>query len=205
MFRRTDFALRPSIGVTPQDQSGMLATLAPDVVMHILQNLTLIETWNCGTLNRHLRQLVQQEVERRIQRFLQSTFGDNSSSFMEIVHSTGAAVMGSCLLRLFYSQFQRMECDLPPTIIVPSENFISLHLFLLALSDVVSFERTWLRQGYKSVCNVKWVYDLKVTLLSACFQLSNATVREKTYLLQCCAQSTRTHSLSLSLRKQLSK
>ena len=69
--------------------------------MLILQNLTLVETWNCGTLNGQLRLLVQQEVERRLRHFLQSTFSDNSSSFMEIFRSTAAAIMGSCLLEMF--------------------------------------------------------------------------------------------------------
>ena len=165
LFRRMEFPLRPSLGPTNDLHSGKLASLAPDVVEEILQNLNLVDTWNCGGLNRHLRLIVQQEVGRRVRRFLQSTFGQQADSFIKILRNVGGSVTGCCLLGLFYSPARTIEDQLPPTIIVPADMFSSLHLFLLALDDMTSFESTWLPQCYRTVCNGKWLYRFRVTYL----------------------------------------
>lgn len=157
-----EFDLRPSVASDPLVPTGKLASLAPDVVVEILQHLPLFETWNLGGLNRHLRLIVQQEVGRRIRHYLQSAFHHNSVAFMDKLRDVGGALMGWGLLELFYAKPRGNEVYLPPTVIVPSYNFNTLHLFLLALTDMVSFEHTWMQQGYRSVCNGKWVYHLRV-------------------------------------------
>ena len=163
LFRRMEFPLRPSLGATNDRHSGKLASLAPDVVEEILQNLNILDTWNCGGLNRHLRLIVQQEVGRRVRHFLQSTFTRQVDSFIEILRTVGGTVTGWCLLGLFYSPARTMEYQLPPTIIVPADRFSNLHLFLLALDDMTSFESMWLPQCYRTVCNRKWLYHFRVT------------------------------------------
>ena len=79
----------------------------------------------------------------------------NAVAVMKKLRAVGGAVMGCSLLEVFYTTCQQTREHHPPTIIVPAENFNDFH-------DVTSFERTWLEQGYRMVCNGKWVYHLRV-------------------------------------------
>ena len=155
--------LKPRLNAALQLRQGRMATLAPDVMLLILSNLSMTDVWILGSLNRHLHALAQSEVRRRIQRYVDAHFGVHSETFMDVLRVTGGAVFGASLLELVYFASDDQAFNLPPAIVVPGEFFNSLHLFNVGLGNFVAFETTWLPQACRPICKGKWLYYLSVS------------------------------------------
>ena len=155
--------LKPRLNAAPQLRQGRMATLAPDVMLHIVSNLSMTEVWKLGSLNMHLRALAQSEVRRRIRRYVDAHFGVQGETFMDVLRITGGAVFGASLLEVVYFANDLQDFNLPPAIVVPGDFFDSLHLFIVGLGNFVAFERTWLPQACRSICKGKWLYYLSVS------------------------------------------
>ena len=85
---------------------------------------------------------------------------------------------GTALLEIFYRLPLQKKGYLPPMVIVPMQNFDSLHLFLLSINDVETFERTWLPERYRRVCNGKWLYHIRVRN-TVCDQIAHINAAAK--------------------------
>ena len=162
MFRTLQVTLAPASvsGAAIEVNEGPMATLAPDVVLQIFNNLAITDIWNVGSLNSHLRNLAQSEVRQRFHRHFEATFQNRTDAFFEVLGITGGAVFGSSLLDTFY--LASIDYGLPPTIVVPAASLQTLHLFLVGIPTFVAFEITWVPPPLRTLCTGKWFYYLLV-------------------------------------------
>ena len=117
VFRTLQVTLAPASGsgAAIKVNEGPMATLAPNVVLQIFNNLAITDIWNMGSLNSHLRNLAQSEVWHRFHQHFEAMFQTQTDAFFEVLWITGGAVFGSSLLDTFY--LASIDYGLPPTIV----------------------------------------------------------------------------------------
>ena len=77
----------------------------------------MTDIWNVGTLNSHLRNLAQSEVQQRLRQQFVVMFRNQTDSFLDVLRVTKGVVFGASLLELFY--LVSGDSGQPPTIVIP--------------------------------------------------------------------------------------